>query len=211
MRYMKILVTAGPTRESIDPVRFISNRSTGKMGYAVAESAVEKGHDVRLVSGPVALKAPDGLELVSVESAEDMYNAVVSSVEWCDVLVMTAAVADWRPRENAPDKLKKSAMKPVIELERTKDILGAIREVKGDRTFIGFNADTKNVLQEGERKLREKGLDMVVSNDVSLKDAGFAVDTNRVTFIFGDGEVRDQPLMTKREVADLIIDWAESA
>lgn len=207
---MKILVTAGPTREPIDPVRFISNRSSGKMGYAVAQAGREHGHEVRLVSGPVALQPPAGVELTSVSTADEMRAAVERSLEWCDALVMAAAVADWRPSRVAANKLKKSSSAPRIELEATPDILKAIASRKGRRLFVGFAAETERVLDEASRKLREKNLDLVVANDVSAPDAGFDVDTNRVTLLSRDGARESLPLLSKHEVADRIVRWIEA-
>ena len=206
---MKILITAGPTREAIDPVRFIGNRSTGKMGYAVLFRALARGHEARLVTGPVSLDAPESVHTVAVESAAEMLEAVKANVEWCDCLIMVAAVADWRPKRASAQKLKKSEMKPVLELERTDDILGSVLPAKGERLFVGFAAETGDVGAEAQRKLRDKQLDLVVANDVSRCDAGFAVDTNVVTLYASDGTSEDLPLMSKREVADKILDWVE--
>lgn len=206
---MRILVTAGPTREAIDPVRFISNRSSGKMGYAVAGAAVSRGHEVCLVSGPVCLSAPEGVRLVSVTSAEDLLAAVRAELASCDALVMAAAVADWRPVNVAGEKLKKASMRPVLEMERTPDVLAAIRGEKGERVFVGFAAETQNMLEEAGRKLREKGLDLIVANDVSRKDAGFGVDTNQVVLLAADGTREDLPMLSKGEVGRRIVEWVE--
>ena len=202
---MKILVTAGPTRESIDPVRFLSNRSTGKMGYALVWAAADAGHEVRLISGPVSLTAPDGVIVVDVVSAEDMLKAVQDNLEWCDVLIMSAAVADWRPASVSDVKLKKANMKATIELEPTPDVLKTVMADKGDRIFVGFAAETGDPVPEALRKLKEKGLDIIVANDVAADDAGFEVDTNRVTVLFADGRREDWPLMSKVEVAKKLI------
>ncbi len=202
---MKILITAGPTRENIDPVRFLSNRSTGKMGYAVVWAAVNAGHDVRLISGPVSLTAPDGVMVVDVISAEDMLQAVRDNLEWCDVLIMAAAVADWRPVAASDVKLKKSEMNGTLNLERTPDVLKTIMSYKGGRVFVGFAAETGDPVPEALRKMKEKGLDMIVANDVAADDAGFAVDTNRVTILFADGRREDWPLMSKVEVAKKLV------
>lgn len=207
---MKILVTAGPTREALDPVRFITNRSTGKMGFAIVLAAVARGHDVRLITGPVALGAPDDVNAVRVESAAEMLAAVQAHVSWCDCLVMAAAVADWRPKAFSCHKLKKSKMSSVLELERTADILGTVSPRKGERLFVGFAAETDNVAVEARRKLQEKALDLIVANDVSRPDAGFGADTNVVSFFAADGYAEDFPLMSKREVADHILDWIEA-
>ena len=198
---MKILITAGPTRESIDPVRFLSNRSTGKMGYALVWAAVEARHEVRLISGPVSLSAPVGVDVIDVLSAEDMLRAVQDNLEWCDLLIMSAAVSDWRPSSVSAVKLKKANMSGTLELERTPDVLQSIMSDKGERVFVGFAAETGDPVQEAKRKLVEKGLDLIVANDVAADDAGFAVDTNRVTLLFADGRREDWPLMSKVEVA----------
>jgi putative hydrolase of HD superfamily len=207
---MRMLVTAGPTREFIDPVRFLSNRSSGKMGYAVAVAARDRGHEVVLVSGPVALPAPYGIEHVAVVSAADMLAAVQARVEWCDVLIMAAAVADWRPVAVADQKIKKIGRMPELRIEPTPDILRAVRDRKGTRTFVGFAAETETLLDEGRRKLRDKGLDAIMANDVSRADAGFDVDTNRVTFLTSDGAESEWPLMAKTEVADRLMAWIEA-
>lgn len=207
---MKILVTAGPTREAIDPVRFLSNRSSGKMGYAVAGAAVARGHEVVLVSGPVALAAPAGLRVVPVESAAQMLEAVRGNVGWCDVLIMAAAVADWRPRRVSAQKLKKGATAPTLELERTADILESVQGLKGGRFFVGFAAETQQVESEARRKLVSKGLDAIVANDVTAPDAGFEVDTNRVILMTAAGAVDAWPLMSKSAVAERLVAWVES-
>lgn len=208
---MKILVTAGPTREPIDPVRFISNRSSGKMGYAVARAGARRGHQVVLVSGPVSLPVPKGVKGVRVNTAAEMLSAVKQRLQGCDALVMAAAVADWRPRCPARHKLKKRKAPPKIDLERTDDILVSVGSRKGQRLFIGFAAETDCVKAEALRKLVEKKLDLIVANDVTRPDAGFEVDTNRVTFLAKDGTIRDLPLMTKARVAGHIIRWIERA
>jgi phosphopantothenoylcysteine decarboxylase/phosphopantothenate--cysteine ligase len=202
---MKILVTAGPTRESLDPVRFLSNRSTGKMGYAVADAARDAGHETVLISGPVPLDAPSGVTVVSVVSADDMLMAVQDNLQWCDVLIMAAAVADWRPATVSAVKLKKSGMRSRLELERTPDILKTIMGDKGSRVFVGFAAETGNPVAEAGRKLVAKGLDIIVANDVAEADSGFAVDTNRVILLFSDGRREDWPLMSKAEVAKKLV------
>ena len=206
---MRVLVTAGPTREFLDPVRFLSNRSTGRMGFAVAAAAAAAGHAVTLVAGPVALETPPGVGRVDVVSARDMLAAVQSHLAAADVLVMTAAVADWRPRAMAAVKLKKDAMNPMLELEANPDILRTVAPLKGHRCFVGFAAETGDPLPEARRKLAAKGLDLIVANDVSRNDSGFAVDTNRVTLIGADGTFVRLPLLTKREVGAEIVRWCE--
>ncbi len=202
---MKILVTAGPTREHLDPVRFLSNRSTGKMGFAVAAAAVAAGHEAVLVAGPVSLDTPEGVRRIDVVSARDMLAAVESELSEADVLVMCAAVADWRPKTEAALKLKKGTMAPVLELEPNPDILRTIAPRKGGRIFVGFAAETGDPVPEAARKLAAKGLDMVVANDVSAPDSGFAVDTNRVTFVRPGGRRTYLPLLTKAEVAARLV------
>ena len=185
---MKVLVTAGPTREAIDPVRFISNRSSGKMGYAVAEAAVRAGHSVRLVSGPVAIETPRGVKRVDVTTADEMLDAIQRHLRACDVLVMVAAVADWRPKKIAKKKLKKSDGPPCIEWEATPDILKTIAPMKkSSQVFCGFAAETNRVDSEAKRKLREKKLDVLAANDVSKKGRGFESDRNALTVFLPDG------------------------
>jgi phosphopantothenoylcysteine decarboxylase/phosphopantothenate--cysteine ligase len=208
---MKLLVTAGPTREFLDPVRFLSNRSTGKMGYAIAAAGAARGHAVHLISGPVAQEAPAGVLVTRVISAADMLEAVLAAFADCDALVMCAAVADWRPKRRSAQKLKKDVMDGVLELERTADILQAVSGLRRqDQVIVGFAAETENVNASAAGKLRRKGLDLVVANDVSRTDAGFEADTNAVSLVTGSGVVT-LPLMTKREVAGHILDWVESA
>jgi len=209
---MNLLITAGPTREMLDPVRFLSNRSTGKMGFAVASAAACHGHATRLIAGPVSLATPQGVARIDVVSARDMLAAVEANLDWCDALVMTAAVADFRPRHTSAQKLKKSGMAPVIELEPNPDILKTIAPRKGKKIFVGFAAETEKLLAEAQRKLAAKNLDLLVANDVSQPDAGFEVDTNRVVFITPDGAPggRALPLMQKTEVAEHIIAWIEA-
>lgn len=202
---MNVLVTAGPTREAIDPVRYVSNRSSGKMGYAIAAAAAARGHAVCLVSGPVCLEPPAGVAFVPVVSADDMLAAVGAQFGACDALVMAAAVADFRPRAVSPVKLKKAAGLRPLELEATPDILAAVAARKGTRFVAGFAAETGPVmLAEARRKLRDKNLDLIVANDVSEPGAGFEVDTNRVTFVDAAGE-EALPLMSKAAVADRLV------
>ena len=207
---MNVLVTAGPTREALDPVRFLSNRSTGKMGYAIARAAVARGHCCRLVSGPTALSAPDRVEVQAVVSAQDMLSAVEAAVPWCDALIMCAAVADWRPATLSTRKLKKSGHRTSLELVRTPDILETVASRKGDRLFVGFAAETDDIERHAEGKMRRKGLDMIVANDVSLPGAGFASDTNQV-HVFRPGCAPVQlPMMDKGELGGRLIEMLES-
>ncbi|MFZ4396036.1 MAG: phosphopantothenoylcysteine decarboxylase [Kiritimatiellia bacterium] len=208
---MRILITAGPTREHLDPVRFLSNRSTGKMGFAIAQCAAARGHEVVLVAGPVALASPPGVRRVDVVSARDMLAAVEEHLPACEALVMCAAVADWRPRQASAVKLKKRTMAPVLELEANPDILATIRGRKENRIFVGFAAETGDPLPEGRRKLTEKGLDLLVANDVSRQDSGFAVDFNCVTLLPIEGPEQQLPLLPKLKVAEQIVAWVEQA
>ena len=199
---MKVLVTAGPTRESIDPVRFVSNRSSGKMGYAVAEAALAAGHEVRLVSGPVALEAPAGANVIGATTAEDMLAAVENNMDWCDLLVMAAAVADWRPKQAATRKLKKADGPPQIEWDATPDILRTIGpRKKKAQVFCGFAAETDDLAREAKRKMREKNLDAIAANDVSKKGRGFESEFNQLTMYFADGRAVRGAVATKKNCA----------
>ena len=201
---MRVVVTAGPTREYIDPVRFLSNPSTGKMGFAVARAAAERGWVVTLVAGPASLKTPKGGNRVDVTSARDMLRAVkeaLADASKDDVFIATAAVADWRPGKCAKSKLKKREMDGVLRLVRNPDIL---KSVKGVRK-VGFAAETKDVLAEAARKCREKGLEFIVANDVTAPGCGFGTDTNRVAFIGPDGAIESLPLLSKLAVARRIV------
>ena len=217
---MKFVVTAGPTREFIDPVRFLSNPSTGRMGFAVARAARAAGHEVTLIAGPVALKTPRGVRRVDVVSARDMFAAVLDEVVDADALVMTAAVADWRPARCAARKLKKSEMDGTLRLVRNPDILKTLNRYLHTGTTgilpvalirIGFAAETGEPAAEAARKCREKGLDLVVGNDVTAHGSGFGTATNRVTFVTSDGRVQHLPLMSKLAVARRIVSFAVAA
>ena len=207
---MRIVVTAGPTREYLDPVRFLSNPSTGKMGFAIAAEAARRGHEVTLVAGPVALKTPKGVRRIDVVSAREMLEAVVKVLNDATgvsvVFISTAAVADSRPAEGATSKLKKHQMSGTLKLVRNPDILKTVRGV----LKVGFAAETNDVLKEAARKCREKGLAFIVANDVTKKGSGFGTDTNMVTFVFPDGTQRRFPLMTKRMVAKRILEEIEN-
>lgn len=200
---MKILVTAGPTREAIDAVRFLSNRSTGKMGYAVAKAAAEAGHDVSLVSGPVALTPPDGLlEFVPVVSAADMAEEVKLRAPDCGMIVMCAAVADYTPAHPIDRKLKKNDGNLFLELKRTEDILKTLGERKAPgQILVGFAAETDDVEAYARGKLAAKNLDWIAANDVSRPGCGFAADTNALTLYAADGRKFELPLQGKDEVA----------
>ncbi len=199
----KVVVTAGGTREPIDPVRFIGNRSSGKMGYALAEAARDRGASVTLISA-ANLNLPVGIDVVYVETAAQMLEAVNKSVKGAEALVMAAAVADFRPRVMAKSKIKKAALSLNMELERTPDILA---EVDGNFIRVGFAAESENLLANAKKKLADKVLDLIVANDVTAMGSGFGTDTNKVTLISRDGNEEDLPLMTKREVADKVWDW----
>jgi phosphopantothenoylcysteine decarboxylase/phosphopantothenate--cysteine ligase len=203
----KVLVTAGPNRERIDPVRFISNRSTGKMGYAVAAAAWRRGADVVLISGPTALDAPHGVRRIPITTAAEMLQAVLDELDAATMLFMAAAVADYRPAKPAAQKIKKQAGAMTLELERTADVLAQIANRKKTQLLIGFAAETENVVENARRKLREKHLDMIVANDVAGANTGFEVDTNAVILIDERGR-EDVPLGTKEAVADAILDAA---
>jgi phosphopantothenoylcysteine decarboxylase/phosphopantothenate--cysteine ligase len=203
----RVLITAGPTYEAIDPVRGITNRSSGKMGYAVAETALERGAQVTLVTGPVNISPPDGALTIKVKSAREMFEAVMANLEGSTIVVMAAAVADYRPAQRTDQKIKKNGDRLVLELEQTEDILAAAGKMKGDQVIIGFAAETENVIANAKRKLQNKNADLIVANDVSAKDAGFDVDTNRVTLISESDSV-DLPLLTKKQTANRIIEAA---
>jgi phosphopantothenoylcysteine decarboxylase/phosphopantothenate--cysteine ligase len=203
----RVLVSAGPNREPIDPVRFISNRSTGRMGYALAAVAWRRGADVVLVSGPTELRRPYGVRCVNVKTAEEMRQALLREFAGASLLFMAAAVADYRPKKTAAQKLKKKEGALSLELERTVDILRELMRRRKKQFVVGFAAETENLRENAERKLREKGLDMVVANDVARADAGFETETNAVLILDAHG-VQELPLMTKEEVADRVLDRA---
>ena len=211
MKPVRLLVTAGPTREPIDVVRFLSNRSTGKMGFALAAEAGHRGFDVRLIAGPVALPTPGGVERIDVTTAGQMCEAVEAHIDWCEVLIMTAAVADWRPVVVHARKLKKRDTAPVLELERTQDILDRVRHRKEGRFVVGFAAESDNMVEEAKRKRDAKDLDLIVANDITEADAGFESDMNRVVLIPREGPLETLPLMSKRDVARHILNRIEHA
>lgn len=203
---MNVLVTAGPTREPIDEVRFLTNRSTGKMGYALAEAARDAGHKVILVSGPVSLAAPPGIALVAVESAAEMAEAVKSRAPQMALVIMCAAVADYRPKQVFSGKMKKRDGDLVLELERTEDILYSLGRIKPDgQLLVGFAAETDQLLANAAEKLKRKNLDWICANDVGRSDIGFGSDKNRVTLLGRNGRVYDIGPDTKRAVADAIL------
>jgi phosphopantothenoylcysteine decarboxylase/phosphopantothenate--cysteine ligase len=202
----RILVTAGPTREEIDPVRFISNHSSGKMGYSIAAAARRRGADVTLVTGPASVHKPYGVEIVPVVSAREMREAVMSRAIDCSVIIKAAAVADYRPAERSGKKIKKGAAPATLELVRNPDILEELGKVKGESILVGFAAETEDLLRNARSKLKRKNLDMIVANDVSRPGAGFDGETNMARLIFRDGRSEELPLMSKDEMADIILD-----
>jgi len=198
-----VVVTAGGTREPIDPVRYISNRSSGKMGFALAEAGRDRGADVTLITAPTSLPEPAGIRVIRVCTAEEMRQAVQNEAPRADVLIMSAAVADYRPIRTAKGKIKKGKAGLTLELERTSDILGS---VKGNLIKVGFAAESGELIKNAEKKLKQKRLDFIVANDITARDSGFGTDTNRVTIIDRKGKVDRLPLLTKREVAERILD-----
>jgi phosphopantothenoylcysteine synthetase/decarboxylase len=203
---MRLIITAGPTREAIDPVRYLSNRSSGRMGYALAEAACEAGHDVLLISGPVTIPAPEGVQLIRVETARDMFQAVEAHLNDCDAAIFSAAVADYRPVDVGTQKLKKTADKLVLQLERTEDILGSARLKFGFRGFlVGFAAETENVIAYAQGKLERKGCDMIVANDVSQAGIGFDSVENEVTLCLPGGRTIALPRQSKAALAHVVI------
>jgi phosphopantothenoylcysteine decarboxylase/phosphopantothenate--cysteine ligase len=203
-----VLITAGPTREELDPVRFISNYSSGKMGYAIARAARRRGAEVTLVTGPTSLAEPRGVETVQVTSAEEMRQAVMGAFPASTMIIKAAAVADYRPAARAAGKMKKTAASLTLSLEKTPDILSELGHVKGNKVLIGFAAETDDLMGNAAKKLAAKNADMIVANDIGAEGAGFNVDTNLVKLLFRDGSIEDVPLMEKQELADLILDRA---
>lgn len=206
MRNERIIVTAGPNAEPIDPVRFITNRSTGKMGFAMARVAWRRGAEVTLVSGPTALEPPRGVRFCSVRTALEMQKVILECYSTATMIVSAAAIADYRPAQVAPQKIKKMGGNFSIELTRNPDILGELAHQKGNRLHVGFATETEHVLENAARKLRNKNLDMIVANDVTQEGAGFAHDTNIVTIIDRTERMETLPLMTKDEVAHAMYD-----
>ncbi len=206
----RILVSAGPTQEAIDPVRFISNRSSGKMGYAIAEAAQARGAQVVLVTGPTALQQPKGIEVVSVATAEEMMKALSSRLAWSTTVIMAAAVADFRPTNPALQKLKKQGRTgQTLELERTTDILASLSAQRTTQLMVGFAAETSDLIAHAKRKLTEKGLDLIVANDVTALGGGFGSDQNTATLIDREGVLTELPMMPKRALADAILNRAQ--
>jgi phosphopantothenoylcysteine decarboxylase/phosphopantothenate--cysteine ligase len=202
---VRFLVTAGPTREPIDPVRYLSNRSSGKMGYAIAEAALGDGHDVTLISGPVNLPAPAAARTILVVTSEQMYQAVQQQLHGCDVLIMCAAVADYRPVKASPHKIKKGAAGLILELVPTRDILSSVAAPDRDFLVVGFAAETNDLEENARKKLLEKNCDLVVGNDVSLSGSGMESDENEVTIFFRNGEIVKIPRSSKKNIARELI------
>ena len=208
---MRFLLTAGPTREPLDPVRYLSNRSSGKMGYALAHAALAAGHEVTLVTGPVCLPAPPGATMTPVTTADEMFDAVHSRVFNADAIILCAAVADFRPASCSPQKIKKgSAATLLLELVPTRDILFSLRDLPPNQTghqpiIVGFAAETNDILENARRKLRAKGCALLVVNDVSRADIGFETDRNELTLLFASGEERTLALAQKEVLATELI------
>jgi phosphopantothenoylcysteine decarboxylase/phosphopantothenate--cysteine ligase len=201
-----VLITAGPTCEDIDPVRYLTNRSSGKMGYALAEAAIRRGARVILVSGPTALDAPERVERISVRSTEEMHRAVLAHLSPATIVVMAAAVADYRPIARRGEKIKRQSDRLTLELESTPDILADLAAIRGDRIVVGFAAETGNVAENARRKLASKSADLIVANDVTVDGAGFDVDTNVVTLFPRDSREVPLPRMSKLDVAHRVFD-----
>jgi len=212
LRGARVLITAGPTREALDPVRFVGNRSSGKMGYALALAARERGARVALISGPTTLRPPAGVEITNVTTAAEMHQAVMAQAGPLDVIIMAAAVADYTPDRIASEKIHKSQDSLTVKLVRTPDIIGELGRRRADRDrplLVGFAAETSDVVAHARRKLKEKGVDLIVANDVSRADAGFEVDTNEVTLVTADGD-ESVPLQSKTAIAHSVLDRIET-
>jgi len=200
----RIVVTAGGTQEPVDPVRCLTNCSSGKMGYALAEAARDRGAQVVLVSAPSALSRPSGMDVVDIRTAQEMYEAVKKAVAKADALIMAAAVADYQPVKVSKNKIKRQQISSLtLELERTPDILG---EVKGNFVRVGFAAESENMVANAKEKLEKKRLDLIVANDITVVGSGIGADTNQVVIIDRKGKIEELPLLPKREVADRILD-----
>lgn len=207
MKGVKLLVTAGPTREKLDPVRYITNHSTGKMGYAIARAAMLRGADVTLVTGKTDIEPPMGVDVVEIESAADMAKAVKDRADCQDIIIKAAAVADYRPKNTSDEKMKKKDGELTIELERTEDILAFLGSHKKENQFLcGFSMETENMIENSRKKLRDKNLDLIVANNLKQTGAGFGTDTNIVTLL-SENDAVELPLMSKEEVADKLLDY----
>ncbi|MCC3668337.1 bifunctional phosphopantothenoylcysteine decarboxylase/phosphopantothenate--cysteine ligase CoaBC [Terrisporobacter mayombei] len=207
----KIMITAGPTVESIDPVRYLTNRSTGKMGYAIAKMAADRGADVTLVSGPTNITPPANLKkLIKIQSAEEMYSAIIDNFDENQVIIKSAAVADYKPKTYSDKKIKKSNDDLVIELDRNKDIAYELGKIKKDKILVGFAAETNDLIENAKGKVNKKNLDFIVANDLTEEGAGFGTDTNIVKIIDKEGNISKYPQMKKDEVANVILDKVKS-
>lgn len=206
----RILVTAGPTREPIDPVRFVSNPSSGKMGYALARAAAARGGDVVLIAGPTVLSDPPGVKVTRVETAAEMADAVLGAMDQVDVVIKVAAVSDYRPVAVSVQKIKKSADELVVKMEKTEDILETLGRRKKHQVLVGFAAETEMLEQHAADKLRRKNLDLIVGNLIGAPDSGFESDTNKLKLFFADGRVEDVPVMEKPDAAHLLLDRIHS-
>ena len=207
----KIMISAGPTVESIDPVRYLTNRSTGKMGYAIAKVAADRGADVTLVSGPTNIAPPSNIKkLIKTQSAEDMYNAIIDNFDENQVIIKSAAVADYKPKNYSDKKIKKSNDDLIIELDRNKDIAYELGKIKKNKILVGFAAETNDLIENAKGKISKKNLDFIVANDLTESGAGFGTDTNIVKIIDKDGNIAKYPQMKKDEVADVILDKVKS-
>lgn len=200
------LISAGPTIEAIDPMRYITNHSSGKMGYAIAKEAARRGAEVILVSGVTQLECPEGVERINIKSAREMYDIMHSKFEWADVVIKTAAVADYRPKDISEHKIKKDNSKLVLELIPNPDILQSLGERKTHQVLVGFAAETENVIEYARQKIKKKNLDFIVANNIATKGAGFKEDTNIATIIERDGSITEYDKMYKSELGNVILD-----
>ena len=207
----KIMITAGPTVESIDPVRYLTNRSTGKMGYAIAKQAANRGAEVTLVSGPTNIAPPSNIKkLIKIESAKDMYNAIIENFDDNQVIIKSAAVADYKPKTYSDKKIKKNDDDLVIKLDRNKDIAYELGKIKKDKILVGFAAETNDIIENAKGKIQKKNFDFIVANDLTEEGAGFGTDTNIVKIIDREGNISKYPQMKKDEVAGVILDKVKS-
>ena len=206
---MKVLITAGPTRESIDPVRYLTNRSSGKMGYALAAAAAKRGHSVLLISGPTSIEIPEGVDFIPIENAAEMYQAVASQISRHDIAIFAAAVADYTPSKIAEQKIKKAENEITLTLKQTKDILGSARDIMGFKgTLVGFAAETENLLENARAKCLKKECDLIIANDISRSDIGFDSPENEVTLIYPDNS-KTLPQESKEHLAFHLIEIIE--
>ena len=207
----KIMITAGPTVESIDPVRYLTNRSTGKMGYAIAKQAANRGAEVTLVSGPTNIAPPSNIKkLIKIESAKDMYNAIIENFDDNQVIIKSAAVADYKPKTYSDKKIKKNDDDLVIKLDRNKDSAYELGKIKKDKILVGFAAETNDIIENAKGKIQKKNFDFIVANDLTEEGAGFGTDTNIVKIIDKEGNINKYPQMKKDEVANVILDKVKS-